>query len=67
MIKRKESIDLGILILCILFFALTVFTASSFADTLADAIAKTPQGTEKGMIDPDAKHGFLQLSALSAA
>jgi uncharacterized membrane protein YfcA len=61
MIKRKESIDLGMLILCILFFALTVFTASSFADTLADAIAKTPQGTEKGMIDPDAKHGFLGI------
>lgn len=28
---------------------------------LADAIAKTPQGTEKGMINPDSEPGFLGI------
>ncbi len=33
----------------------------AYADKLADAIAKTPQGTEKGMIDPNAQQGFLSI------
>ncbi len=41
--------------------ALTVLTTPSFADQLSDAIARTPQGTEKGMIDLDAKNGFLGI------
>ncbi len=32
-----------------------------FADKLADAIAATPQGTEKGMINPDGEKGFLGI------
>lgn len=41
----------------------TVFIihAPAYADKLADAIAKTPQGAEKGMIDPDAQQGFLGI------
>jgi len=31
------------------------------ADKLADAIAKTPSGTEAGQIDPEAKTGFLGI------
>ena len=31
------------------------------ADPLAAAIAKTPKGTEKGQIDPEAKPGFLGI------
>ncbi|MEW5724967.1 MAG: sulfite exporter TauE/SafE family protein, partial [Thermodesulfobacteriota bacterium] len=31
------------------------------ADKLADAIAKTPQGTEKGQIDPKAEKGYLDI------
>ena len=33
----------------------------AYADKLADAIAATPQGTEKGMINPDADKGFLGI------
>ena len=32
-----------------------------FGDKLADVIAKTPQGAEKGMIEPNAKQGFLNI------
>jgi uncharacterized membrane protein YfcA len=32
-----------------------------FADKLSDAIAKTPQGSEKGQIDPEANPGFLGI------
>ena len=45
----------------ILFLCLILFASSSFAEMLADAIAKTPQGTEKGMIDPNAESGFLGI------
>jgi hypothetical protein len=38
-----------------------IIISPSFADTLADAIARTPQGTEKGMINPEAKEGFLNI------
>ena len=33
----------------------------AYADKLADAISATPQGTEKGMINPDADKGFLGI------
>ena len=32
-----------------------------FADKLSDAIAKSPQGSEKGQIDPEANPGFLGI------
>ncbi|MCK5139831.1 MAG: sulfite exporter TauE/SafE family protein [Thermodesulfovibrionia bacterium] len=49
------------LILTVLFLTIFAFDVSAYADKLADAIAKTPQGSEKGMIDPDAKQGFLGI------
>ncbi len=38
-----------------------ITSSTAFADKLTDAIAATPQGTEKGMIDPDAAKGFLGI------
>ncbi len=55
MIKKKHIFVLSILTL----FILT--SLPSFADTLADAISKTPQGTEKGMIDTASGNGFLDI------
>lgn len=40
---------------------LSMFLSSSFAGELADAIAMTPQGTEQGMINPQAQVGFLGI------
>jgi uncharacterized membrane protein YfcA len=59
--NHRGKIYLILFILAILFLPLTIFTSPSCADTLADAIARTPQGAEKGMIDPDAKQGFLGI------
>ncbi len=36
-------------------------TACAGSDKLAEAIAKTPQGTERGQIDPKAEPGFLGI------
>ncbi|MBL7032461.1 MAG: sulfite exporter TauE/SafE family protein [Nitrospira sp.] len=50
------------LVLLLAIFSLFIFCDSpAFADKLADAIAATPQGTEKGMIDADAAKGFLGI------
>ncbi len=58
----KRGIALSVLTFsCILFLALTLCPSFSSADTLADAIAQTPQGIEKGMIDLDAQRGFLGI------
>jgi uncharacterized membrane protein YfcA len=38
-----------------------VATSDVFADKLSDAIAKAPQGSDKGQIDPDAQPGFLGI------
>lgn len=59
--RNSNKLFHALFIICILFFLLTTFTAPAFADTLADAIAKTPQGVERGMIDPDSKQGFLGI------
>jgi len=48
-------------ILFILLLSISVFASSSCAEKLADAIAKTPQGAEKGMISPGAEPGFLGI------
>lgn len=37
------------------------YNSPAYADKLADAIAATPQGAEKGMINPDAAKGFLGI------
>jgi uncharacterized protein len=38
-----------------------VFSAPSHAGKLEDAIAKTPQGTETGMINPAGEKGFMDI------
>ncbi|UCH44361.1 MAG: sulfite exporter TauE/SafE family protein [Nitrospiraceae bacterium] len=50
------------IVFSLLFVALlSIFLSSSFAGELADAIAMTPQGTEQGMINPQAQAGFLGI------
>ncbi len=48
-------------ILFTLLLSMSVFASSSCAEKLADAIAKTPQGAEKGMISSNAEPGFLGI------
>ncbi len=59
--KQKKKFYLTLSVFLILFLLLAAFAASSGAVTLADAIAKTPHGIEKGMINPDAGQGFLNI------
>lgn len=59
--KQRKKIYLIVLVSCTVILSLNVFNTAFCADTLADAIAKIPQGSEKGMIDPDAKQGFLNI------
>jgi uncharacterized membrane protein YfcA len=59
--KQRKKIYLIALVSCTVILFLNVFNTAFCADTLADAIAKIPQGPEKGMIDPDAKQGFLGI------
>jgi uncharacterized membrane protein YfcA len=60
LLKRQRTTQ-ALLIIIFSALLLVFFITPSFADTLADAIAKTPQGTEKGMIDPNAQQGFLGI------
>lgn len=58
---RKNSL-LIIGLLAVLAVVVTlVFASPSFAGKLEEAIAKTPQGVGKGMIDPSAKPGFMGI------
>lgn len=58
---RKNSL-LIIGLLAVLAVVVTlVFASPSFAGKLEEAIAKTPQGVGKGMIDPGAKPGFMGI------
>jgi uncharacterized membrane protein YfcA len=57
--KKKKVL---IVVALLLISSVLLFSNSpAFADKLADAIAATPQGTEKGMINPDAEKGFLGI------
>lgn len=61
---KRLLIDKRILIFIPLLLVLSLYLINSspaFADKLADAINATPQGTEKGMIDPNAEKGFLGI------
>lgn len=49
------------LFLVVLLGTALLLTRSAFADTLAEAIAKTPTGTGTGMINPKAPKGFLGI------
>lgn len=61
--KKPHRIRFLFAVLIFLALILTQLNVESvaFADTLADAIAKTPLGDEKGMIEPDGKKGFLDI------
>lgn len=43
------------------FVALMIAESPSYSDTLSDAIARTPSGSEKGLIDPSTKPGYLNI------
>ncbi len=52
----------NLFILCaLLLFSALLLHSPAYADKLADAIASTPQGAEKGMISPDGTPGFLGI------
>lgn len=50
-----------LLVLAVLVLSASFLNTTAYADTLADAIAQTPRGVEKGMIDPESKQGFLGI------
>jgi len=54
----KLTLPVGLLALA----ALTLWIEPAFADKLADAIAKAPQGTGPGQIDPSKPAGFLGIN-----
>ena len=58
--QRKTFIILGLLTL-VAVMAILALTEPSWAGKLEDAIAKTPQGVGKGMIDANAKPGFMGI------
>jgi uncharacterized membrane protein YfcA len=58
--RHKGLIVLGLLAL-VAVAATLVWAAPSFAGKLEEAIAKTPQGVGKGMIDPGAPKGFMGI------
>jgi uncharacterized membrane protein YfcA len=60
MMRRKEW-WLTLLVLSVLFVCLAGFTNEALADNLADAISRTPVGTEKGEMDPNAPKGFAGI------
>ncbi|OEU83476.1 MAG: hypothetical protein BA865_08470 [Desulfobacterales bacterium S5133MH4] len=51
----------AIFVVSVFFVSPLLIAAPAYADRLSDAIAKTPQGAEKGQIDPKAKPGWLGI------
>ena len=59
---RTKGVTLCLLtLLAALVIIPAISTATAHAASLEDAIAAAPQGTEKGMVDPNAKPGFLGI------
>jgi hypothetical protein len=52
---------LTVLLLAAVFVLPIALTGTSYAGKLQDAIAKAPQGVEKGQIDPSGKPGYLGI------
>lgn len=50
-----------LLLLCVVATPVFVNGGNAYGASLEEAIAKAPQGTEKGQIDPNAKPGFLGI------
>ncbi|MGD8254299.1 MAG: sulfite exporter TauE/SafE family protein [Syntrophobacterales bacterium] len=57
----KKKLIIFSLCLVVLVGAGLLLTQPAFADKLAEAIAKTPTGTDTGMINQDAPKGFLGI------
>lgn len=58
---KKFKMLFMLLLVAAIFVAPVVLTGSAYAGKLQDAIAKAPQGVEKGQIDPAAKPGYLGI------
>ncbi len=59
--NTKSWVAIGLLMVTIV-SAVLIATAPAQAGKLEEAIAKTPQGTETGMINPSAPAGFMGIS-----
>lgn len=60
--NKKFSLLIVLLLLFSVVVAPVILTGGqAIAGSLEDAIAATPQGTEKGQLDPNAKPGFLGI------
>ncbi|MDO9565999.1 MAG: TSUP family transporter [Candidatus Desulfaltia sp.] len=61
--SKNLKVFFAIFVLSVFFVSPILIAASAHAagDRLTEAIAKTPQGTEKGQIDPKAKPGWLGI------
>jgi hypothetical protein len=59
---RRKGVTICLLaLLAALVIVPVVSTATAHAASLEEAIAAAPQGTEKGMVNPNAKPGFLGI------
>jgi len=58
---RKNSLLIIGLLACLAVVVTLVLASPSFAGKLEEAIAKTPHGVGKGMIDPSANPGFMGI------
>ena len=59
--NKKMRVCFSVLLITAFMVFPLVIAGAAHADQLADAIAKAPQGTEKGQIDPKAAPGFLGI------
>lgn len=59
--KRKKWIVIALMAAVLVVVIAAVLTEPAIAGKLEDAIAKTPQGTGKGQIDPNASPGFMGI------
>jgi len=64
--KRKCILPIVLLMLFSIMVAPALTDTNAYAGQLEDAIAATPQGTEPGQIDPNAKPGFLGIPGAPA-
>lgn len=58
---RKNMKIVSVFLLAFMVAVPLLLTGTAVAETLEDAIAKTPTGTEAGQIDPEATPGFLGI------
>jgi uncharacterized membrane protein YfcA len=64
--KKPMLIWLALAILGVMVLSPLMAVGTAQAATLEEAIAKAPQGTEKGQIDPSAKPGYLGIPGAPA-